>query len=282
MRTPLASCVSFMDVLRATKQPFLRMNELANEGAAVYDHASWAAMLAETPREELPAEVSDYLYTRPKSFLNFQDMGYGESTTAGFSAAGLRAWNSVEPVSKEEYAGAGASGSGPVVTDGADTGAGPTQAGKQEARIAEDGTVWVLSAGGAWEMPDEDVAAAVLAADGDTEATDSGPEDAGAVAASIEVCDAYLYPSLTPGDYGQRTDAMGHRDINDYELYFSFLRGAAATDTEPRQPDSLYLGFDSEMYSDERAKVRPRQPSIAYQSTFVVVDEVLTSAALFC
>jgi acyl-coenzyme A synthetase/AMP-(fatty) acid ligase len=282
VRTPLASCVSFMDVLRATKQPFLRMNELANEGAAVYDHASWAAMLAETPREELPAEVSDYLYTRPKSFLNFQDMGYGESTTAGFSAAGLRAWNSVEPVSKEEYAGAGASGSGPVVTDGADTGAGPTQAGKQEARIAEDGTVWVLSAGGAWEMPDEDVAAAVLAADGDTEATDSGPEDAGAVAASIEICDAYLYPSLTPGDYGQRTDAMGHRDINDYELYFSFLRGAAATDTEPRQPDSLYLGFDSEMYSDERAKVRPRQPSIAYQSTFVVVDEVLTSAALFC
>ena len=32
---------------------------------------------------------------------------------------------------------------------------------------------------------------------------------------------------------------MGHRDINDYELYFSFLRGDAATDDTPRgAPDA--------------------------------------------
>ena len=37
MRTPLASCTSYMDVLRATKQPFIRMKELADEGAATYD-----------------------------------------------------------------------------------------------------------------------------------------------------------------------------------------------------------------------------------------------------
>ena len=259
VRTPLASCVSFMDVLRATKQPFLHMNELANQGAAVYDHASWAAMLAEIPRDQLPTEVANYLYARPKSFLNFQDMGYGESTTTGLTAAGLRAWNSVEPVRQEEYAGTSATASESAATGGASTGA---PGGKQEVRIGEDGTVWVQSAGGAWAMADKDAAAAILAAEaGDTQATDLGPKDVAAVAASIEVCDAYLYPSLTPGGYGQRTDAMGHRDINDYELYFSFLRGAAATDTEPRQPDSLFLGFDSEMYSDERAKVWPsRRP----------------------
>ena len=88
-----------MDV-RATKQPFLRMNELANDGAAVYDHASWAAMLADTPRDQLPAEISDYLYTRPRA-SKLSRHGLRRSTTAGL-ATGLRAWNSVEPVSKED------------------------------------------------------------------------------------------------------------------------------------------------------------------------------------
>ena len=252
VRTPLAGCASFMDVLRATKQPFLRMNEMAQEGAAVYDHASWASMLAGTQKADLPVEVAEYLYGRPKAFLNFQDMGYGESTTAGLTAAGLRAWNSVEPVSKAEYAGgdaAASSGSGSV-EEGM-----PPQSSKStvaETRTAEDDTVWVEGANG-WEMlSDEDAAALVEAAEA---AAAAGAPTAGEVG-PVEVCDAYSYPSLTPGDYGERTDAMGHRDINDYEMYFSFLRGAAATETEPREPDAMYLGFDSELYSDERAKVR--------------------------
>jgi acyl-coenzyme A synthetase/AMP-(fatty) acid ligase len=263
VRTPLASCVSFMDVLRATKNPFLHMNENANEGAAVYDHASWASMLSDTPRDELPSEVAEYLYARPKAFMNFQDMGYGESTTAGLTAAGLRAWNSVEPVSKEEYAGADAAS---TAADAAATGAPVAAAAPKEQvlRMGEDGTVWVLGEADAWEMPDEDTAEEILSAQAGAAEAAAGPspEEASLLSAeSIEVCDAYLYPSLTPGDYGERADDQGHRDINDYELYFSFLRGAAATETEPRHPDSLYLGFDSEMYSDERAKVRRHIPS---------------------
>ena len=178
-------------------------------------------------------------------------MGYGESTTAGLTAAGLRAWNSVEPVSKAEYAGADAaasSGSGSV-----EEGMPPqSKSAVAETRVAEDDTVWVEGANG-WEMLSDEDAAALMEAAGAEAAADA---PAVGEVGPVEVCDAYLYPSLTPGDYGERTDAMGHRDVNDYEMYFSFLRGAAATETEPREPDAMYLGFDSAMYSDERAKVR--------------------------
>ena len=226
VRTPLASCTSYMDVLRATKQPFIRMKELADEGAATYDHASWAAMLEGTPKSQLPAEVAEYMYGRPKAYLNFQDMGYGEATTAGLTAAGLRAWNSVEPVAKDQYLDSGDAAS---AADAAPAPAPVAAAEQPEFRLAEDGTAWVLS-DGVWTL-DEDFEAA----------EDVGAEEAAVamVGEPVDVCDAYMYPSLTPGDYGTRSEEMGHRDINDYELYFSFLRGDAATDDTPRgAPDA--------------------------------------------
>lgn len=222
VRTNVAGCRTFLDVLARVKKSFLEMMDLAD--SSCFDHASWSDIFEGYSLEDLPKEVRNYMVGRPKAYLNFEEFDYGAASTQGFIKSGLTAKNQVAPVDPDEY-----------------------HADDDVSDAPPEGVPPALEGGGAEAEPEPEAA--------------TGEDFGGAseVYYYPNAVDCRIPAGEKHGgNFGTRVSnaALAKlRDIDDYEVYFAFsMSSRTADDIGGWTEDYIYMAYDDQLYEKETAR----------------------------